>query len=140
MGTQRIFGPFSVQLAQCLQSLAYLEVLEGRLNEGEAYYSRSLDTFIVNYGEEHLETATALNNLGVTLARRGDYLKGHRLLSRSLHVRKMLLGEKDPHTIQTRNNVDFVTNKLFHTTANRMAESVVPKKSMLSTKKNGLLS
>eukprot|EP01039_Chlorochromonas_danica_P006128 gene6128-6748_t len=126
---ERIFGPFSIQIAQCLQPLAHLEVLEGRLNEGEAYYSRILDTFIVNYGEEHLETAAAQNNLGVTSARKGDYLKGHRLLSRSLHVRRKLLGDKDARTIQTRNNVDFVANKLFHTTANRMTESV-PKRSV----------
>jgi tetratricopeptide (TPR) repeat protein len=57
------------------------------------YFELALDIQLKVLGDEHPDTATALNNLGRTYSELGDYAKAKECLERALAIRKKLLRE-----------------------------------------------
>jgi CHAT domain-containing protein/Tfp pilus assembly protein PilF len=56
-------------------------------------------------GEQHPDTATSYNNVGVCLTGQGQHAKALPLFEMALHIRRKVLGEQHPHTAVSYNNV-----------------------------------
>lgn len=56
-------------------------------------------------GEQHPETASSLNNLGLLLQSQGDYAGARTLYEQALAIQKQVLGERHPNTAESLNNL-----------------------------------
>ncbi|MFH1420100.1 MAG: tetratricopeptide repeat protein, partial [Planctomycetota bacterium] len=65
----------------------------GLFDEAEPHLRAALDFHETRDGEDAVETAAALDNLGMMLTRRGDYAVAEPLLRRALDIRTERLGE-----------------------------------------------
>ena len=76
-----------------------------KYQEALPYYERALELARNIYGENHLGTATVMNNLGTLYYSLGQYAKAKPLLQRSLKIRKDRLGPDHIEVAQTMNNL-----------------------------------
>jgi tetratricopeptide (TPR) repeat protein len=74
--------------------------------EAQHYFERALKINEYIHGEQSLETAASLNNLGELFTRRGgDARVAQRYFERALAIRKQVLGERHPEIAESLNNV-----------------------------------
>jgi len=71
----------------------------------EQYYKRSLDITEKEFGPDHPDVATILNNLGVLYRSEGDYDAAEPLYKRSLGIREKALGPDHPEVATSLNNL-----------------------------------
>ena len=69
------------------------------------YLERSLAISEQVLGEQHPDTATSLNNLGMLLQAMGDYAGARPYLERSLAISEQVLGAQHPDTATSLNNL-----------------------------------
>ena len=93
------------QFAFSLNQLATLYRSQGKYNEAEPLYLRSLSISEKQLGENHPDVATSLNNLAELYRNRGKYEEAEPLYLRSLSIREKQLGEDHPHVADSLNNL-----------------------------------
>jgi tetratricopeptide (TPR) repeat protein len=85
-------------LGRCLHKTATYE-------EARPYLERALDITESVLGEEHPDTAWALNNLALLLSEQGSYEEAWPLYERALDITERALGEEHPDTARSLNNL-----------------------------------
>ncbi len=74
-------------------------------DEAEAEQRRALEIRTRLFGDDHLDVARSLDNLGNTLAARGQRPRARELYRRALAIRIRVLGENHPEVAQGRFNI-----------------------------------
>ncbi|CAM9524664.1 unnamed protein product, partial [Ectocarpus sp. 13 AM-2016] len=85
---------------------------QGKYDEAEPLYRRSLAIDEEAFGRDHPDVATNLNNLAGLLDGQGRYMEAIALLEKALAIRTKKLGEVHPSTVSTRNDLEAVRNKV----------------------------
>jgi tetratricopeptide (TPR) repeat protein len=93
------------QFAFSLNQLAALYHSQGKYNEAEPLYRRSLSIVEKQLGENHPDVANSLNNLAVLYQNQGKYNEAEPLLLRSLSILEKQLGENHPNVATSLNNL-----------------------------------
>ena len=93
------------QFALSLNGLASLYYSQGKYNEAEPLYQRSLSITEKQLGENHPEVATSLNNLAGLYKDQGKYNEAEPLYRRSLSIMENQLGESHPAVATILNNL-----------------------------------
>ena len=93
------------QFASSLTRLATLYYSQGKYNEAESLYLRSLVIREKQLGENHLAVAISLNNLAELYRNQGKYDEAEPLYLRSLSIYEKELGENHPHVATSLNNL-----------------------------------
>jgi tetratricopeptide (TPR) repeat protein len=93
------------QFAFSLNQLAALYHSQGKYNEAEPLYRRSLSIVEKQLGENHPDVANSLNNLAVLYKNQGKYNEAEPLLLRSLSILEKQLGENHPNVATSLNNL-----------------------------------
>jgi tetratricopeptide (TPR) repeat protein len=94
-----------------MQNLATILDAQQKYPQAEKYLREALRIERKELGEEHIETAVTMNNLGVLLAHLGTYEEAKRLLDKSVSLREAFYGPNHHLTICARQNLDFVVAK-----------------------------
>jgi tetratricopeptide (TPR) repeat protein len=89
-------GNEDLQFASSLHQLAFLYDSQGKYNEAEPLYLRSLSIWEKQLGENHPHVAQILNNLAVLYKDQGKYNEAEPLYLRSLSIYENQLGENHP--------------------------------------------
>ena len=71
----------------------------------EQYYKRSLEIKEKEFGPDHPDVATILNNMGVLYRGEGDYASAEPLYKRALAIREKALGPDHPEVATSLNNL-----------------------------------
>jgi tetratricopeptide (TPR) repeat protein len=95
-----------------MQNLATILDAQQKYPQAEKYLREALRIERKELGEEHIETAVTMNNLGVLLAHLGTYEEAKRLLDKSVSLREAFYGPNHHLTICARQNLDFVVAKM----------------------------
>ena len=82
--------------------------LAGRSSEAIPIARRTLDMRLKLLGSDHLETATAMNNLAILLYEKWELPEAERLYRQVLEFDLRRLGEVHPNTATVTNNLAFV--------------------------------
>jgi tetratricopeptide (TPR) repeat protein len=98
-------GNEDLQFASSLHQLAFLYDSQGKYNEAEPLYKRSLSIREKQLGENHPDVAHSLNNLAVLYYSQGKYNEAEPLYKRSLSIVEKQLGENHPHVATSLNNL-----------------------------------
>jgi tetratricopeptide (TPR) repeat protein len=93
------------QFALSLHQLALLYKSQGKYNEAEPLYLRSLSIYEKQLGEDHPHVATSLNNLALLYRNQGKYEEAELLFLRSLSIMEKQLGENHPDVAASLNNL-----------------------------------
>jgi tetratricopeptide (TPR) repeat protein len=92
-------------VATNLNSLALLDVMQGRYSDAESLYQRSLQIREKALGSEHPLVSTSLNNLASLYEDQGRYSDAEPLYRRSLAIREKTVGPEDPKVGTILNNL-----------------------------------
>jgi tetratricopeptide (TPR) repeat protein len=86
---------------------AYAAILDGqgRYDESEAIYRRSLAVFEESFGPIHYAVAAILHNLAAVLVAKGSYQEAEENYRRALSIKERLLGPDSPGVALTRSNL-----------------------------------
>jgi len=76
---------------------------QGKYQEAILVAERAVEVAKRVRGQEHPETADALNNLGIIFKNTKDYAKAERLYQEALQIRQKVLGPKHPDTVNSLN-------------------------------------
>jgi Flp pilus assembly protein TadD len=98
------------QLAFSLNQLALLYLTQGKYNETEPLFLRSLSILENQLGKNNPDVATSLNNLAGLYLDQGKYKEATHLYLKSLSILENQLGENDPDVAQSLNNLAFLYN------------------------------
>jgi CHAT domain-containing protein/tetratricopeptide (TPR) repeat protein len=77
----------------------------GDYKAAEPYYKQALEIRKKALGEEHLDYASSLNNLGILYYEMGDYKAAEPYYKQSLEIYKKALGEEHPDYASSLNNL-----------------------------------
>eukprot|EP00913_Durusdinium_trenchii_P029276 g27443.t1 len=91
--------------------LAFVLRKRGDLAEAEALRRRILDAYQAQWGAEHRQTLTALNNLAGVLEDQGKFEEAEPLHRRALEGREARLGARHPETFTSANNLALLLEK-----------------------------
>lgn len=80
-----------------LSNLAALYIAQGRLDEVEPLYRRSLEISEKVLGKEHLNTVTSQSVLAALYQQQGRYREAELLCRRSLEISEKVLGKEHPY-------------------------------------------
>ncbi|HKV07685.1 MAG TPA: tetratricopeptide repeat protein [Thermoanaerobaculia bacterium] len=80
----------------------------GDYSAAQPYSLKAVDLHTKTFGEEHLETAESLNNLGRLFYRLDKLPKARSCFKQSLHIREKLLGLEHPDTAHCLQNLGVV--------------------------------
>ncbi|WP_417913250.1 tetratricopeptide repeat protein [Candidatus Electronema sp. TJ] len=92
-------------LALALNDLAVVYYSQGRYEEAEPLYKRSLEIWEKALGKEHPHVAATLNNLAELYRTQGRYEEAVPLYKRSLEIWEKALGKEHPHVAAALNNL-----------------------------------
>ena len=92
-------------LALALNDLAVVYNSQGRYEEAEPLYKRSLEIWEKALGKEHPHVAATLNNLAELYRTQGRYEEAEPLYKRSLEIWEKALGKEHPHVAAALNNL-----------------------------------
>jgi tetratricopeptide (TPR) repeat protein len=98
-------GKEDEKLALALNELAVVHVNQGRYEEAETLYKRSLKISEKALGEGHVEVATILNNLSALYQIQNRYEEAELLHKRSLEIKEKILGKEHPDVASSLNNL-----------------------------------
>jgi CHAT domain-containing protein len=101
----KALGPEHPDLAETLNNLAQLYVLQKRYTEAEPLYRRSLGILEKSYGAEHSKVGTAVNNLAQFYVFQKRYAEAEPLLKRGLSIKQKTMGLNHPDVVMTLNNL-----------------------------------
>jgi tetratricopeptide (TPR) repeat protein len=93
------------QFAFSLHQLASLYYSQGKYNEAEPLFLRSLSIGEKQLGENHLDVAASLNNLALLYQNKGKYKVAEPLYLRSLSIKEKQLGENHPNFATSLDNL-----------------------------------
>jgi CHAT domain-containing protein/tetratricopeptide (TPR) repeat protein len=85
-----------VKEAQRLNAEVSALYQQGKVREAIPIAKRTVDLFTEVYGEDHEETANALNDLGAVLQATGDLTAARPIIEQALAIKKKLFGPDDP--------------------------------------------
>jgi tetratricopeptide (TPR) repeat protein len=85
--------------------LGLVSQAQGDLDQARTHFERALATYESNYGPDHPDVATTLNNLAIVLRTQGDLAGARPLLERALAIREARLGPDHPDTAQSLNSL-----------------------------------
>jgi tetratricopeptide (TPR) repeat protein len=77
----------------------------GQYEKSERWYRRSLDIRLKQFGPEHPDTVTSMNNLAEALGSQGKYEAAEAMLRRTLELREKVLGPEHPDTLTSMNSL-----------------------------------
>ncbi|BAS56476.1 kinesin light chain [Leptolyngbya boryana NIES-2135] len=95
----------ALDLATCLNWLAELYYAQGRYEEAEPLYVRSLSIHEQQLGADHLDVANSFNNLALLYKEQGRYEEAEPLYVRSLSIREQQLGTDHLDVATSLNNL-----------------------------------
>jgi tetratricopeptide (TPR) repeat protein len=85
-----------------LHGLANLYFEQGKYEQAELLYQRTLQIWERSLGSEHPTVAYSLNNLAILYKKQGNYEKAELFLLRALSIRQQALGSEHPLTRKTK--------------------------------------
>jgi tetratricopeptide (TPR) repeat protein len=85
-----------------LHGLANLYFEQGKYEQTEQLFQRTLQIWERSLGSEHPILAYSLNNLAILYKKRGNYEKAELFLQRALSIREQALGSQHPLTRKTK--------------------------------------
>ena len=80
----------------------------GKYKEAEQVYLRLISLREGTKGEEHPDTATTYNDIGLTYYNQGDYPKALKYYFKALDIYEKVLGKEHPYTATSYNNIGSV--------------------------------
>ncbi len=95
-----------------MQNLATILDSQGKLQEAETLLSDALIIEMDVLGENNVETAVTMNNLGVLNTHLGRLDRAEKLLQQSVDIRRRVYGDHHHLTICASQNVEYVQNKM----------------------------
>ena len=95
-----------------LLDYAYFLYTYGRYDKALEIWLREVLLSEQLYGEDHPNTATTYNNIGLVHNELGDYNKALDYHSKALSIREKVLGKDHPETATSYNNIGLVYNEL----------------------------
>ncbi|WP_413199576.1 CHAT domain-containing protein, partial [Nostoc piscinale] len=102
---EKVLGKEHPDVASSLNNLALLYKKQGKYQQAEPLYQRSLAIFEKLLGKEHPLVATSLNNLALVYKAQGKYQQAEPLYQRSLTIREKWLGKEHPDVANSLNNL-----------------------------------
>ena len=78
---------------------------DGRYDLAKPVFEQALTAAQDKFGDDHRNTATSLDRLGITYVQLGDYSAAAPLLTQALSLRENLSGSKHPETASSLNNL-----------------------------------
>jgi tetratricopeptide (TPR) repeat protein len=102
---EQVLGPEHPEVADALDDLQYLHVLQGKFQQAEPLMQRALSIREQVLGPEHIQTATALNNLAAISIQQGKFQQAEPLMQRALSIREQALGGNHPEVAESLNNL-----------------------------------
>ncbi|WP_371781353.1 FxSxx-COOH system tetratricopeptide repeat protein [Streptosporangium subroseum] len=102
----------SQEHAQIFHEAATHERSEGNYRRTHALISHALAVYRSSLGEEHLDTLTSWNNLGIALRDLGRFQEAEAGLRIVLETMRRVLGEEHPETLACRGNLAGVLGEL----------------------------
>ena len=98
-------------LAHLQSDLGTLNSAQGRYTDALKYAEKALAIRQRLFGEEHRDTATSLNNVGVSHGEQGNHAKALEYVEKALAIRQRVLGEEHRDTATSWNNVGYTYGK-----------------------------
>ena len=95
-----------------MQNLATILDSQGELVSAEGLLKNALSIELDLLGEEDIETAVTMNNLGVLLAHRNKFPEAKELLEKSVTLRTRVYGSGHHLTICAQQNLDYVLHRM----------------------------
>ncbi len=94
-----------------MQNLATILDSQGKFEEAEQLLSDALRIQLLELGENHVEVAVTMNNLGVLCTHLGQLDRAEELLGFSMEIRKNVYGNDHHLTRCARQNLEYVQEK-----------------------------
>ncbi len=104
--------PQDAETATVLNKLAVLRYRQGRLEEAAALFREVLVIRLGVNGREHTRFAATLNNLGKVYLDMGEYEGAEDALRLAVEIRRKLLGDEHPHTVNSKGHLAAVLAEL----------------------------
>ena len=99
------FGPESLEVADALSGLGFINWILGDALRAEKVFRRELGVRTTKQGENHSDTARAVFNLGAQAMTLGRYAEAEALYRKALAVREKVLGADHEETAFTLGNL-----------------------------------
>ncbi|CAM9138218.1 unnamed protein product, partial [Ectocarpus sp. 13 AM-2016] len=93
-------------------SVSVSGAFQGKFEEAEAFYRRSLAIDEKAYGPDHPAVATDLNNRAVLMYAQGKFTEAVSLLERAVSILTKKLGDNHPNTVSAQNRLKVVRAKV----------------------------
>src|SRR5262249_3294617 len=98
---KRILGPDNPDVAESLNRVAEVYLLEGKYTQAEPLLKNSLAIFEKNLGSQDAYIARACHNLGFDYMKQGKFAEAEPYFQRALTLREKSLGADDPEVGKT---------------------------------------
>lgn len=102
---ESVEGVEGLDVGANLSTLAWIHVLQGRLDIAESMLAQALEIREKVLGSQHPLVAKSINELGLFWSRRGYYARAEALYLRALQIRESLMGLKHPDVVASINNL-----------------------------------
>jgi len=102
---EETFGAESPDVAESLNNIAQLYVVQGHYHQAEPLLIQSLEIRKKAFGANHPDVAESLNNMGFLYYKQGEYDKAESLYKQSLTIRETALGPDHPDVALSLNNL-----------------------------------
>ena len=105
---------FLLDIADLLQSLAYLYTTQGKYEQAESLYERALNILELSFGKEHPSVAQNRNNLAWIFFKQAKYKEAEKLYKKSLRIREKTFGKVHPDVARYMSQFYLFFNHLIH--------------------------
>ena len=102
---QNIFGSEHINVAECLNDLAWLYTAVGNFVKAKPLHLRSLAIREKAFGPDHPDVAESLHNLAELYDKQSDYANALPLYQRALVIHENTLGSENHRTVLSLNNL-----------------------------------
>ncbi|MDY7225069.1 CHAT domain-containing tetratricopeptide repeat protein [Hyalangium rubrum] len=132
---EAVLGDTHPEVAQCLNLLGAVQVLQGSLARAELLLQRALAIREAAFGERHPEVAESLHTLATVYLKQGQPARAEQLYGRALEIREEVLGKDHPDVASTLNNLgnlylqqgQFARSEALHERALAVREKSLPR-------------
>jgi len=104
------FGEEHSDTANCYGNLANYLDAQGRFQEAEGIYRKTLTVLERVLGEEHFDTLIGYSNLAHNLSSQGRLVEAEPLFRKALDISERILGTDNQHTASRYNNIAYNLN------------------------------